>query len=81
MHTHFDKWGHSLALRIPSAMARELRVSARSKATVEVREGSLVITPDRAVPKYDINKLIARITPENLHVETDTGEPVGNEFS
>jgi antitoxin MazE len=81
MNAHFSKWGNSIALRIPSDVAKELKVSERSRATLEVREGALVVTPMGAVPKYDINKLIATITPENLHGETDFGVPVGNEFS
>jgi antitoxin MazE len=80
MNAHFSKWGNSIALRIPNGVAKELNVSERSKASLQVRDGALVVIPVGAVPKYDINKLIAAITPENLHGETDTGGPVGNEY-
>lgn len=80
MNAHFSKWGNSIALRIPNGLAKELNVSERSKASLQVRNGALVVTPVGVVPKYDIKKLIAAITPENLHGETDTGDPVGNEY-
>lgn len=79
MNAHFSKWGNSIALRIPTGMARELQVSEGSTADLQVKGGALVVTPVDVVPTYDINELIAAITPENLHGETDTGDPVGNE--
>ena len=81
MNAHFSKWGNSIALRIPNGVAKELQVSEGTIADLQVKDGSLVVTPVDVVPKYDINELIAGITPENLHGETDTGDPVGNEFA
>jgi antitoxin MazE len=54
--------------------------SEGTTADLQVRDGALVVTPVDVVQKYDINELIAAITPENLHGETDTGDPVGNEL-
>jgi antitoxin MazE len=79
MNAHFSRWGNSIALRIPNGMAKELQVSEGSTADLQVKDGALVVTPVDVVQEYDINELIAAITPENLHGETDTGEPVGNE--
>ena len=81
MDAHFAKWGNSIALRIPNGIARQLNVSEGSTAELQVKEGALVVTPIDVGRRYDINELIAAITPENLHGETDTGDPVGNEFS
>jgi antitoxin MazE len=80
MVVQFSRWGNSLALRIPNALARELDVTEGKRADVQLRDGSLIVTPVDVVPTYDVNELIAAITPENLHDECDTGEPVGNEF-
>lgn len=63
----------------PNGVARELHVSDGSTANLQVKGGSLVVTPVDVVPRYDINELIAAITPENVHGQTDTGDPVGNE--
>jgi antitoxin MazE len=80
MNAHFSKWGHSLAVRIPSGLAKELAVFEGKAADIHVRDGSFVVTPVDGVPVYDINALVAEITPENVHAEIDTGEAVGNEF-
>ena len=41
-------------------------------------EGHLVIKPRK--PEYRLEDLLAQITEENIHGETDTGEPVGVEI-
>ncbi len=79
MNAHFSKWGNSIALRIPSGLAKALGVTEGSSVELHVKDGSLIVTPVDVVVKYDINELIAAITPENLHGETDTGDPVGTE--
>jgi antitoxin MazE len=81
MNANFSKWGNSLAVRIPSGIASELRVAEGDVADLQVRDGVLVITPVESVPVYDIEQLVAAITPENMHGETDTGAAVGNEFA
>jgi antitoxin MazE len=47
---------------------------------VDVREegGRIVIEPIQP-GEYDLDQLIAAITPENLHGEIDFGPPVGKE--
>jgi antitoxin MazE len=81
MNAHFAKWGNSIALRIPNGLAKELKVVEGKTASLTIKDGALVVTPVNAAPKYDLATLIAAITPENLHGETDTGAAVGNEFS
>ncbi|MCC6888746.1 MAG: PbsX family transcriptional regulator [Hyphomicrobiales bacterium] len=76
----FTQWGNSLAVRIPSGIARELHAFDGRPARLEVKGGSLVVTPLDVVPKYDLNALIEGITPENFHGETDTGDSLGNEY-
>ena len=79
MTGRFAKWGNSIALRIPGALARELHVAEGTAAELRVRNGALVVTPVGPSRGYDIDKLAAAITPENRHGETETGRPVGNE--
>lgn len=81
MNARFTQWGNSLALRIPSGMAKQLRIFDGKPADIQVKGGSLVVTPRDAMPAYDIDALVARITPGNLHGETDTGRPIGKEFA
>jgi antitoxin MazE len=79
MNAQFKLWGNSLAVRIPSGIARQLDVFDGKAADIQVRDKSLVVTPVDVEPSYDINALVAQITPENVHGEIDTGDAVGNE--
>ncbi|MSN24862.1 MAG: AbrB/MazE/SpoVT family DNA-binding domain-containing protein [Geobacter sp.] len=78
METQVQKWGHSLALRIPSAFAKKTRIHSGSRVDLSEVKGKLVITliePEE--PTLDM--LLAGVTAENLHHETETGDAVGNE--
>ena len=43
MRTKFVKWGNSLALRIPSAFAKEIDAVKGTPADMTVKNGTLVI--------------------------------------
>jgi antitoxin MazE len=77
MKTQLAKWGNSLALRIPSAFAEEIRVAEGTEVDVAVSRGRLVITP--AARTYSLEELVDGITAENRHDETDWGGAVGRE--
>jgi antitoxin MazE len=78
MVVHFAQWGNSVALRIPNAFVREFSLEAGKQAELIVKDGALIVRP--AGPVYSINDLVAGITAQNLHAETDTGPSVGNEI-
>jgi antitoxin MazE len=78
-HASFSKWGHSIALRIPAAFARELNVADGKVAQITVKGGSLVVTPVPG-PVYTLDGLLAGMTPENAHGEITATTAVGNEF-
>ena len=78
MVTKVQKWGNSLALRIPRSFAEEARVQAGSPVNISVREGTLLIRPTRHV-KYTLGGLLKRVTNRNLHDERSFGAPVGRE--
>lgn len=44
---------------------------------ITAMDGAFVIT--LAHSPYDLGELLAKVTPENLHGEIDTGAPVGSE--
>lgn len=78
MEARVQKWGHSLALRIPSAFAKHARIQPGSRVDVSESSGKLVITllePDEPT----LEMLLAGVTPENLHQEIASGNAVGNE--
>lgn len=79
MRVQFSQWGNSLAVRIPSTAAHEIHAFAGRPADLTVRDGRLVVEPLDQVPTYDLETLLAAITPENVHGETATGFTVGAE--
>ena len=73
------KWGNSLALRIPSAFAREISVAEGASVEISVTNGALLVRPVEDHPVYDLDSLLCGITEDNLHGETSTGKSFGNE--
>jgi antitoxin MazE len=78
MRVQVRKWGNSLALRIPNSFASEAALSLGAYVDLTIQDGRLVVTPV-AKPKYALQDLLARVTPENLHGELDAGPGVGAE--
>lgn len=78
MRVQVQKWGNSLALRIPKSFAAETELSLGSDVDLTIEDGRLVVTP-LSKPKHTLEELLARVTPENRHDEVDTGPSVGAE--
>ncbi|MBI5873557.1 MAG: AbrB/MazE/SpoVT family DNA-binding domain-containing protein [Candidatus Omnitrophica bacterium] len=79
MNTTVQKWGNSLALRIPSSLARDIHVHQGSIVEVAVVEGGIVVKP-KGKHKYSLSQLLKRITVDNLHSESGWGGEVGQEI-
>lgn len=77
MKTRVQKWGNSLAVRIPQHVIREAGLAYNVTVEMKVEEGKLVI--QRAEETATLEALLAMVTPENIHKEADTGEAAGNE--
>jgi antitoxin MazE len=71
-----QRWGNSLAIRIPRAYARDLAVDEGCEVELRIDGPSLVVTPS-STPSLDA--LLAAITEENLHAEVDAGPGRGRE--
>jgi antitoxin MazE len=78
MLTKIQKWGNSLALRIPRAFALDANLENDSTVEISFVDGKIVIKPVSA-PQWTLEELLAGISQENIHHEVDSGEPVGNE--
>ncbi len=78
MRAHIQKWGNNLGLRIPKALAADLDLAEGTRVELSVENGRLIVALQRET-KYNVVELVATITPENLHSETDTGLPIGRE--
>lgn len=81
MKVEFLKWGNSLALRVPKALAEEIGAVAGKRAEMTAENGVLVVKVSRRKRRrrYDLEHLIGGITEENRHAEFDWGPSVGNE--
>lgn len=78
MRSRIQKWGNSLALRIPKTFAEEANLKENSQVEMSVAEGKVVVSPI-SKSKLVLEKLLAGVTPENIHGEIDTGHATGNE--
>ncbi len=77
MKTTIQKWGNSLAIRIPRPFADEVHLEENSTVDLTIRSGKLVIVP--TAPEITLESLVDQITDENRHDEIGTGTRVGNE--
>jgi antitoxin MazE len=73
-----QKWGNSLALRIPMSFAEETGLEQDTPVEVSVVDGKLVIVP-LVEPTVSLDELLAGVTPENLQGEVNMGPAVGKE--
>ena len=78
MKTRMQKWGNSLAIRIPKAFATEVGLKEESEVDVSLKSGKLVVVPVEK-PGLTLKALLAKITEENVHREVDPGPATGRE--
>ena len=77
MTATIQKWGNSLALRIPLAIAKQIHVQEGDAVTLKVSAAGLTMKP---APKgLNLDDLLAQMTPENLHPATEWGTDTGRE--
>lgn len=77
MRLRVQKWGNSLALRIPKSVAQDSGIETGSSVELRLVDGSLLVTPIRT--SFDLAELLAGVTDANLHEEVDPGGAVGRE--
>ncbi len=79
MQIKVQKWGNSLAVRIPKALAAQAAVIENSLLEVSVEKRTIALKPARKRP-LRLRDLVNRITKENMHHEYDWGKPLGQEI-
>jgi len=78
VRVQIQKWGNSLALRIPKPFAEEAAVKEGTVVDLSLAEGKLVAVPD-AKGRFTLKQLLRGVTKDNLHTEVDPGGAVGRE--
>ncbi len=78
MHVQIQKWGNSLAIRIPKSFAKQIKVSQGSFVDLLTFEGKVIAKPLDEI-EYSLEQLLVDVTEQNLHTEIDTGNAIGKE--
>jgi len=79
MLARVQKWGNSLAVRIPKPIAAELGITDNSEVQLAFHDGKLIVSPV-TIQKYSLAQLLSGITKKNIHREIDFGVPQGKEI-
>ena len=79
MRTRVQRWGNSLALRIPKPFATEVGLEPDTPVEVSLEDGKLVVIPV-VETELTLERLLAQVTEDNLHREVDSGPAMGNEI-
>jgi antitoxin MazE len=78
MKVQIQKWGNSLALRIPKSFAIETNIEQGTIVDVSIKDDTIVLR--RGKEDLTLDDLLANITTENIHDEIDFGKPKGSEI-
>ena len=79
MQTKIQKWGNSLALRIPKSFATNANLRQNETVDLSIDKEKIIITLI-GKKEYSLNDLLEGVSENNLHSELDTGAPVGKEI-
>lgn len=66
MNNRVQKWGNSLAVRIPRSFAKAMGWEENAPIAMSLEDGSLIIKTDRE-RAWDLGSLLGGITDENIH--------------
>ena len=78
MKATIQKWGNSLAIRIPKNITKDTKVSEGSNIDIMVENGNIVLSPIKK--EYSLKELLKKITIENIHSEISTDDQTGGEI-
>lgn len=78
MRIKIQKWGNSLALRIPKAFAFQSKIREDEYVNLTLEENKIVIESVEE-KKYSLKELLSGINKTNLHNEINFGKKVGAE--
>lgn len=79
MKTTIQKWGNSIALRIPKNISEETGLTEGAIVELSVHRKKIIISK-KPKKKFLLNDLLDGINKKNLHSENDFGVPTGKEI-
>jgi antitoxin MazE len=77
MRTKIQKWGNSLAVRIPKPFAESAGLKLATEVEVSLEKGTLRLAAVR--PRWQLRALVSKVTTKNRHAEVEVGQPIGRE--
>jgi antitoxin MazE len=81
MATTVQRWGNSLGVRIPKAIAEQVELAEGTEVEFVAAGGELTIRPRRKRRrKYKLSELLAQMKPRHRHGELHSGGPRGREL-
>jgi len=78
MRAKVQKWGNSLAIRVPRPFAEELGLRQNSDIDLLLAQKELVVKPVSS-PRFSLDELLSEVTETNRHHEVETIGPLGDE--
>lgn len=79
MTTKIQKWGNSLAVRIPKSFASTSNLKDGTEVRMEIMNGKIIISKKRR-NVYILKELLSKVSDKNIHEECDYGNIVGKEL-
>lgn len=77
MLTTIQRWGNSLAVRIPKPFAMQADLSENTEVDISLEGDRIVVSP--AAKEWKLDALLAGITSRNAHKEVAWGGRAGGE--
>lgn len=77
MVTTIQRWGNSLAIRIPKAFAAQAQLDENSDVEISIEGNRIVVSPARR--EWTLHELVKSIKPSNTHGEITWGDRSGEE--
>ncbi len=75
MKAYILKWGNSFGIRLPKTLAKLLNIEQGDEIEMKIEKNKILIQKTNS-----LDDLLAQISPENIHGETDWGTPLGKEI-
>ena len=70
MYLTVQKWGNSLALRIPKAVAKQVHVHKGSRMDMSLTANKIILS-SLEIKQYSLNTLLKKVDKKNCHGEVD----------
>ncbi len=78
MRRRVQRWGNSLAVRLPAHLAEAFDLTEGTELEVREEAGAIVLVPERRKRgTYTLRQLVGRITARNRHGVIDVDRPMG----